>query len=140
DLAPGSRPLSLVVQNGDVWFSQVGAGRIGRITSDGKLVEYSTAKMDSGPRALAGHPDGSVWGVLTNSNALVRIEPDGRVTEYPVPTPDSSLRGITVSARGELWFTENATNKIGRISARGDRISEYPIPLSARGARCIMAT
>jgi virginiamycin B lyase len=85
------------------------------------------------------HPDGSIWFVETRANALGRIGRDGRVVEHPVATSDASLRGVTVAQDGELWCTENGANKIGRMAPDGRLIGEYPIPVPASGARCIMA-
>ena len=130
-LTPGCRPLSPVVRNGDLWFSEYEAGQIGRITMDGHVTEYQIPTPNSEPRAMAAHPDGSIWFVETKANALGRIDAHGRVTEWPVTTPDASLRGVAVAPDGDLWFTENFSNKIGRMAPDGKVIGEYAIPVEA---------
>ena len=120
-LTPGCRPLSPVVRNGDIWFSEYEAGQIGRITMDGHVTEYPIPTPNSEPRAMVTHPDGHIWFVETKANALGRIDAQGRVTEWPVKTPDASLRGVTVAPDGDLWFTENFANKIGRMAPDGTR-------------------
>ena len=51
-LTPGCRPLSPVVRNGDIWFSEYEAGQIGRITMDGHVTEYPIPTPNSEPRAM----------------------------------------------------------------------------------------
>ena len=127
-LTPGCRPLSPVVRDGDIWFSEYEAGQIGRITMDGHVTEYPIPTPNCEPRAMATHPDGHIWFVETKANALGRIDAHGRITEWPVKTPDASLRGVTVAPDGDLWFTENFANKIGRMAPDGRVIGEYAIP------------
>ncbi len=55
----GARPLSIVVRDGALWFSEAAGNRIGRITVDGKVTEFPIPSHDSQPRAMAAHPDGS---------------------------------------------------------------------------------
>ena len=136
-ITPGSRPLSIVVRDGALWFSEAAGNRIGRITLDGTVTEFPIPSPDSQPRAMVAHPDGSIWFVETSTNALGRIDRDGVITEHRVPTPDASLRGVTVAPDGLLWFTENAANQIGCMAPDGRMVREYPIPTPASGARCI---
>jgi len=56
-----------------------------------------------------------------------------------VKTPDAALRGVTVGIDGDLWFTESAANRIGRMTARGAVVGEYPIDGPNVGARAIVA-
>ena len=109
-LTPGCRPLSPVVRDGDIWFSEYEAGQIGRISMDGRVTEYSIPTPNCEPRAMAVHPDGHIWFVETRANALGRIDREARITEWPVKTPDASLRGVCVAPDGDLWFTENFAN------------------------------
>src|SRR5262245_21964200 len=43
--------------DGNVWFGEI--GKIGKITTDGRITEYPIA--GSGPYGLAGGADGNVW-------------------------------------------------------------------------------
>src|SRR6185437_9834390 len=36
----GARPLSLVVRDGALWFSEAGGNRVGRIAMDGTVTEF----------------------------------------------------------------------------------------------------
>jgi hypothetical protein len=72
-----SRPLSIVVRDGALWFSQADSGRVARMTLDGEVTEFPIPTSDSQPRAMALHPDGSIWFVETGANALGRIAGDG---------------------------------------------------------------
>jgi streptogramin lyase len=47
-----------------------------------------------------------------------RAHPDGQERTF----------GIVAGADGALWFTEAGGNKIGRITADGKSIMEFPVP------------
>ena len=126
--SPGSKPLSIVVRDGALWFSEAAGNRVGRITMDGMVTEFPIPSHDSQPRAMVTHPDGSIWFVETSTNALGRIDRDGRIIEHKVLTPNASLRGVTVGADGDLWYTANSANKIGRMAPDGTVVGEYRYP------------
>ena len=84
-MTPGSRPLSIVVRDGALWFSQAGGSRVARMTLDGEVTEFAIPSPDSQPRAMALHPDGSIWFVETGANALGRIARDGTIVEFAIP-------------------------------------------------------
>ena len=39
-ISPGSKPLSIVVRDGALWFSEAAGNRVGRITVDGAVSEF----------------------------------------------------------------------------------------------------
>ena len=48
-ITPGSKPLSIVVRDGALWFSEAAGSRVGRITLDGKVTEFPAAVEGAGP-------------------------------------------------------------------------------------------
>ena len=90
-MTPGSRPLSIVVRDGALWFSQAGGNRVARMTLDGEVTEFPIPSADSQPRAMALHPDGSIWFVETGANALGRIA--ARRHDRRVRHPDAECFG-----------------------------------------------
>ncbi len=137
--------------DGALWFAEEGKckndrcsdftdGKIGRITTQGRITEFPVPSTNGHPWEITHGPDGNVWfteigdnlhapghGHKIEGNKIGRITPQGQVTEFPVPTFDSFPNHITTGPDGALWFTENTGNKIGRITTSG-AITEFPIP------------
>jgi virginiamycin B lyase len=76
--APGSRPLAIVAgPDYALWFTQIGANRIGRMTTDGVLTnEWTVPTPNSQPDGIAIGPDGSVWLAEVLGNKIGRLRPD----------------------------------------------------------------
>ena len=55
-ITPGSKPLSIVVRDGVMWFSEAAGDRIGRMTVDGKVTEFPIPSKGSQPRAMVPAP------------------------------------------------------------------------------------
>lgn len=144
---PGSQPSSLASgPDGNLWFTEYGTNKIGRITPAGAITEftipYSPAEPPpprpkgfpfpipdnySGPIYIEAGSDGALWFTEPGVNKIGRITTSGAITEFKVPTPSSLPAGLTDGPDGALWFTEVAGNKIGRISTSGI-ITEFAIP------------
>ena len=138
--------------DGNLWFTEQGAvgargsyqptfpslGKIGRITSSGKITEFTTPGQvlasASNPAGIAVGPDGNLWFteysyftkdtmVQHGGNKIGRITPSGSITEFPIPTPYARADGITSGPAGDnhLYFTESPANfaygAIGSVEA-----------------------
>jgi virginiamycin B lyase len=101
--------------DGNLWFTEFGTDRIGRITTAGKITEFPVPTQSSAPTGLTSGPDGNVWFTENSANQLGRITMSGAVTEFPIPTRDSGPIDITAGPDGTLWFTESNANKIGSV-------------------------
>ena len=118
--------------DGNLWFIENGANKIGQITTAGAITEFpipTSACPNSQCRAeaITAGPDGNLWFTEYRGNQIGRITPAGVVTQFPIPTPNSSPERITVGPDGNLWFAESNANQIGRITPAGV-ITEFPIP------------
>src|SRR5204863_6975908 len=80
----GSEPAGIVAgPDGNLWFTEYGGSRVGKITPAGVVTEYSLGiTFQSGPLVIAAGPDGNLWFTENNSNArrVARITPAGAVT------------------------------------------------------------
>ena len=124
----GSNPFGIAAgPDGNVWFTENGAGKIGRITPTGSIVEFTLANAFSFPEFIAAGPDGNLWFTESGGNNVARITPAGTISEFPVPTLGSHPGGIVAGSDGNLWFTEGNADKIGRITPSG-AITEFPLP------------
>ena len=112
--------------DGNLWFTESSAGKIGRITTGGSVVEYPVS-ASSGPAAITAGPDNALWFTESGANKIGRITTTGAVLEYGVPTSASRPTGIALGPDGAIWFTEASASKIGRITTGGG-IAEYATP------------
>jgi virginiamycin B lyase len=137
--APGSRPLAIVAgPDGALWFTQIGANKIGRMTTDGVLTdEWTVPTPNSQPDGIAIGPDGSVWFAEVLGNKIGRLRPDRAIVEYPVPTLDSRPTEVTVGPDGHVWFTERGTvaapgSKVGNVDPSTGTVSDYVVRSGSR--------
>jgi len=118
--------------DGNLWFTEYNANKIGRITPAGVITEFSVPTAASGPNWITAGPDGNLWFTEWNANQIGRITPAGVVTEFFLPTANSGPAGITAGPDGNLWFTEATANKIGRITS-GIGVGSASLTLSYNG-------
>lgn len=153
--------------DGAIWFtedcgvsscSNGDAGKVGRITTDGKsLSEYLIPINASGiggyPNEITPGPDGALWftGGQFWTGYMGRVTTSGVISVYPIPLssigskgslskPANAPGGIAPGPDGALWFTIqgnvsngnggwNYDSSIGRIDTTGS-ITEYSVPLA----------
>jgi len=132
----GSKPQCIAPgSDGNLWFTETAASKIGKITAEGLISEYTVHSNSGGlsldVRCLAPGPDGNVWFTTsgTPGGRIGKITTSGVITLYPHVFP-GQLYAITAGPDGAMWFTETTPtfhNTIGRITT-GGAFSEYPLP------------
>ncbi len=136
---------------GNLWFTENGAGKIGRMTPAGVVTSFAlpavpppagspagTAGTTPNPTAITAGPDGALW-FTGIPGEIGRITTAGVVTEFAlpaVPPPAGSKPGtagtlatasaIVAGPDGALWFT-GVPGEIGRISTTGV-VTEFAVP------------
>jgi virginiamycin B lyase len=112
-----------------LWYTGKATGTIGKITLDGKVVNFDLPTAGSVPIYIKAGPDGNMWFTELAGNMIGRITAAGDVKEYPIPTHNSRPIEIVAEPGGgqAMWFTEEAGNKVGRIGMDG-KITEFPVP------------
>lgn len=113
--------------DGNLWFTEYGANRIGRISPGGVIAEFELPGDFRGLHDIAAGPDGNLWFTEHEANRIGRISPAGVIAEFDVPTPGSHPGGISAGPDGNLWFTQESGGNIGRIRPDGT-IDEFPLP------------
>jgi streptogramin lyase len=137
--------------DGNLWFTENGAGKIGRMTPAGAVTSFAlpqvpppagsaagTASTTPHPTAITAGPDGALW-FTGIPGEIGRITTAGVVTEFAlpaVPPPAGSKPGtagtlatasaIVAGPDGALWFT-GVPGEIGRISTTGV-VTEFAVP------------
>ena len=117
---------------GNLWFTEYGAGKIGRITPSGAITEFKIPTPGAGgPSAITAGAGGLVWFTVEGKrNEIGRITASGAISAFSIPTANSGPSGITAGREGDLWFTEQQANQIGRITPAGV-VTEFQIPTLA---------
>ena len=135
---PGPRPqydgLSDIASgpDGRLWFTEFDANKIGAITPDGVVTEYSTGLTPrAGPSGITAGADGRLWFTEWYGGKIGAITTAGVITEYPLPDRQSEPSGITAGPYGNVWFTERRGQAIGYITAGGvisERLANHEYP------------
>jgi virginiamycin B lyase len=100
--------------DGNLWFTEQQANKIGRITPAGSITEFPLPTPYGYPYHISPGPDGNLW--FTAYNMIGRITPSGSITEFPIPTSGSGLWDIAPGADGRMWFSESGPSIIGAIT------------------------
>src|SRR5207249_4859201 len=117
--------------DGNLWFTESGADRIGRITPTGTITEFGIpplhlASPAASPQDIVLGPDGEMWFTDSYLNRIGHVNVvSGQITVFPTPSGTyecgpSCSGGITVGPDGNLWFTEPHDNRI-RVADSGQR-------------------
>ena len=132
-ITPGSHPQGIAVgPDGNLWFTEPGADRIGKITTGGVVSEFRAGiTPGSQPEEIVAGPDGNLWFTEPGADRIGKITTAGVVTEYRVGTPGSSPSNpdgpnwIAAGPDGKLWFTERRpAGRIWKITT-GGVVTEY---------------
>jgi len=82
--------------DGNLWFTEIDASKIGRITPSGTITEFPTPTAHSAPAGITAGPDGNLWFTeFEEGDNIGRITTSGTITEFPIPTANSAPFGIT---------------------------------------------
>jgi len=124
---PDSFPNDITVGgDGNLWFTEGGAGKIGRITTSGVITEFGSGL--SLPFSIAAGPDGNVWFTQRFTTQIGKITPAGDFTFYPIP---NTAEQIAPGFGNKLLFTEFGSDQIATITTDGVVNELGPFPNSA---------
>ncbi len=133
---PASKPTCIAAgPDGNLWFTESGASKIGRITPGGVITEFTIHANSGGSildvRCLAVGPDDKLWFTTTGppGGKIGKITTAGVITLYPQVIA-AQLYAIARGPDDAMWFTETTgslSTKIGRITTSGVQ-SEVPLP------------
>jgi streptogramin lyase len=138
-LTASAGPASLTLgPDGNLWFVESLANKIGRITPSGVLAEFPVPTANSFPAGIAAGVDGNVWFTEADGNKIGRITPAGAVTEFALHTTGALPAPIVLGGDGALWFAEAQYNNLAWISPFGD-LAEYHLTASSNQAGGILA-
>jgi streptogramin lyase len=132
-------PASLTLgADGNLWFAESLANKIGRITPAGVITEFPVPTASSFPAGITAGVDGNLWFTEADGNKIGRITPAGAVTEFALHTTGALPAPIVLGVDGALWFAEVQYNNLAWISPFGD-LAEYHLTASSNQAGSILA-
>jgi streptogramin lyase len=102
-ISPGAVPYVITAgPDGNLWFTENGGNRIGRITPPtGFVTEFSAGiSPGAGLYGITAGPDGNLWFTESTGNRIGRIMPAGTVTEFSAGISPGA--GLQTSRRARM--------------------------------------
>lgn len=127
------RPESVVVVGNDIWYTDPGADRIGRLVyTDATHYAFSEIELSTGSAPFDMVADGGyLWFTAKNGDWIGWLElSTASVISFPVRA-DSAPWRIDAGTDGSVWFTERTANKLGHLVVTDTNdyvVTEYDIP------------
>ena len=140
----GNSPFDLAAgPDGNLWFTEAQGNRVGRITPQGVITEFTIPTAGSFPGGITAGPDGNLWVCANGSNKILRVTPAGGFTEFPIPNafPSGGPSSITAGPDGALWFSETdggVGGRIRRVTTSG-QFTLFPGPNPSQSPHQIVA-
>ncbi len=126
-LPSSSEPFGVTVgSDGNLWFTDQGTGKVGKVTPSGVVAEY--AGDNGAPEGIAAGADGNLWFVDHSLHNVDHMTTAGALTSYTLTRTSTSNVGISEGSDKNLWFTESATGYIGVINPKDEVQHEYALP------------
>jgi hypothetical protein len=98
--------------DGNLWFAEYGASKIGRITLEGVITEFPLERY-SEPEGIAAGADGNIWFPESGRSRVGRITPSGQVIRVTTAgvAPAFALGGVSLLSiaagpDGRLWIVD----------------------------------
>jgi copper transport protein len=126
-----SLPFALTVDNnGKIWYSATGAGKIGFINpQDNSVTQISSDTILQGPESLIFDDEGNLWIAEHTGLAITKFNPVLEIFEQiSVPDKDALPFGMTFDKYGNIWFAQHTVDKIGVYDPDNNNLLEIPIP------------
>jgi streptogramin lyase len=104
--------------DGNVWFTELDASEIGRITPTGTITEFPLPS-GSRPVDIAAGPDGNLW-FTEDDGKIGRMSPTGAITEFELPNSYAAAANkIVAGPEGNMWFSQPNAGEFGEIATGG---------------------
>ena len=134
---PARPPGSRRGPDGNLFFTETAADKIGEITTAGVVTEFAIPTPNALPTSITTGPDGNVYFTesgVTNSGGfgalhIGRLTPTGKITEFSLGFSVFAVGGITAGPDGNVYFTvgDNHGEQVGRITPAGN-VSFLAVP------------
>jgi virginiamycin B lyase len=126
--------------DGNLWFCEYGANKIGRLTPGGTFTEFPiTTTPDSGPFDITAASDGNLYFTEYLASKVGKITTSGVISDFPLTTPASGPAGITAS-KSLVVICEYLANKIASFPIINPNFRpELAVPTAGGGPLDVVA-
>lgn len=107
--------------DGNLWFTEAEANKIGKITPQGVITEYPLSDKEMQPRSITAGPDGNIWFMRSGKQGsmLASMTTTGTIIkEIPIPGYDYG-QALTFGSDGNLWFRGADYYSIAKVTSDG---------------------
>lgn len=125
-----SLPFALAVDDeGKIWFTESGKGRIGYIIAEtGQVREFVPEIPLQSPEALL-FDDGMVWVSEHTGNSIAKFDPILETFErVSVPNEEALPYGMSLDKYGNIWIALHTVDDMAVYDPDNDAIIKVPIP------------
>jgi uncharacterized protein (TIGR03437 family) len=129
-----ANPWAIASGPGGLWFTEMGSGKIGLITTAGAVTEFSPSPPLAQPTAIVLGSDGNLW-FNGAGTGIGKVTPAGVFTQYSLHLTQGPS-GLTLGRDGNVWFA--GPGDLGRITPAG-AATLYALPSDTSGATAIVA-
>nr|AIE92374.1 copper resistance D domain-containing protein (ycnJ) [uncultured marine thaumarchaeote AD1000_21_H05] len=126
-----SGPSALLLDdNGDMWFAESLAGKIGVVDSKTfEITEFAPDTPLDEPFALLFDKSGSLWLSEHIGPSISKFDPVLETFErVEVPNPESLPFGMAIDKYDNIWFGQHVTDELGVYDPYNDQLIEVSIP------------
>ena len=117
--------------DGNMYFTESGVGKVGRITTTGSITEIGLPNSGSRPVGIASDAYGNIWVAEYGCNRVAEICPDNSIMEYLTPTANSRTNGLIVQSDNAVWSTEALGNRLFRVAGETGVQVVLPDPVTS---------
>ncbi len=130
-LPSGSHPWGITTgPDKNLWFTDTGTGKAGKIATSGGVTEYATEKDE--PEGITAGPDGNLWFVEHAVRHVNHMTTSGALTAYTLTRTSTYNVGITTGPDENLWFSESNSGYIAKINTKDEVLGEYALPSGSK--------
>ena len=122
---PGDPYRITLGPDGNLWFTEIFAGKIGRVTPSGTVTEFTVGGQ---PTGIAPGPDGRLWFADMWLGQVRSISTSGVLGSAFGGL--NNPRDVVTGADGNLWVSEFNANAITRLNLQGS-VTRFTIPVGS---------
>ncbi|MGA2874530.1 MAG: SMP-30/gluconolactonase/LRE family protein [Nitrososphaerales archaeon] len=105
-----STPFGIAIDSqGNVWFTESGANKLGEVTYSGQLKEITIPTTSGSPAGVSADKSGTVWVALPSLNEIASYG-GGRFQFYNLTELVSLPAGIFADGKGNIWIMGHGTS------------------------------
>lgn len=110
--------------DGNIWFTEQRANRIGMITPLGQITFFNIPAQGTGPYVITAGADGYLWFTGFDNCTINRISTAGLITQFVVPSGE--FQGIAIGPDGNMWFAGDF--EVNRFVPSSGAVDIFDVP------------